>query len=139
MEVVGKAVHQEPGGMTVEFVGDSGDVVSVRIKDNDETSLSRNTVENHAKAIMAQIVSFGPVGVISAGSAGEDEPRPESGEAASPESPAAVSLRSARAAQDTGTLEEQLQEGLEASFPASDPISASVSSISGSGPKTPTV
>jgi len=139
MEVIGKALHQDPDGMTVEFVGEGGDVVSVRIKGNDESNLNRNTAENHAKAMMAQVVSFGPDGVVPQEVAGEEVPRPESGELAPSESPAAASLRSARTAQDTGTLEEQLQEGLEASFPASDPISASVSSISGSGPKMPTI
>ena len=133
MEVIGKAVHQDPAGMTVEFVGDGGDVVSVRIKENEDGNLTRNTAENHAMAMMAQVVSFGPdnVGPIASDVATQVS---ANGTPAFEESPAVASLRSARAAQDTGTLEEQLQEGLESSFPASDPISASVSSISGSGP-----
>lgn len=35
---------------------------------------------------------------------------------------------------DAGTLEEQLDEGLEDSFPASDPISVTSTSISGAAP-----
>ncbi len=45
------------------------------------------------------------------------------------ESPAVVSLRSARAASDTRTMEEQLDEGLESSFPASDPVAVTSSGI----------
>lgn len=45
-----------------------------------------------------------------------------------------VRRRAAGRAEDRPTLEEQLQEGLEDSFPASDPISVTTSLIPG-GPK----
>jgi hypothetical protein len=42
-----------------------------------------------------------------------------------------IRRRTAGRAEDRPTLEEQLQEGLEASFPASDPVSVTTSLISG--------
>lgn len=37
--------------------------------------------------------------------------------------------QTARKEQDTGALEEQLDEGLEDTFPASDPVAATITSI----------
>eukprot|EP01035_Chromulina_nebulosa_P012911 gene12911-17199_t len=128
MEVIGKAVHPEPGGnMTVEFVGEAGDVVSVHIKKTEDDNLNRNNAEDRAKVMLVQVVNFGPDEVTPADQASE-APAGEANVEAQSEpgvSPAVASLRSARAAQDTGTLEDHLQEGLESSFPASDPVSAS--------------
>ncbi|MFB9949459.1 hypothetical protein ACFFP0_11405 [Rhizobium puerariae] len=45
--------------------------------------------------------------------------------------------RSARAKHETSELEEQLNEGLEDTFPASDPVSATVTSIPAGTPKPP--
>jgi hypothetical protein len=42
-----------------------------------------------------------------------------------------IRRRTAGRAEDRRTLEEQLQEGLEDSFPASDPVSVTTSLISG--------
>jgi hypothetical protein len=139
MELIGKAVHQEPGGsMTVEFVGDGGDVVAVHIAKTEDDNLNRNNAEDRAKVMLVQVVNFGPDEVTATNDVVETwgETANLSLDTPSNESPAALSLRSARAAQDTGTLEEHLQEGLESSFPASDPVSASASTISGGGPTT---
>lgn len=38
MEIVGKQVHEEKSGGTVELVGEGGDVVSVHMK-SDETAI----------------------------------------------------------------------------------------------------
>lgn len=43
--------------------------------------------------------------------------------------------RTAGRAEDKGTLEEQLQEGLEDTFPASDPVSVVTTAIPGSTKK----
>jgi len=131
MEIIGKAVHQEPGGnMTVEFVAQGGDVVSVHIRKTDDDNLNRLNAEERAKVMLGEVAGLETI--VEMAEALPDGNR----EASSGESPAVTSLRSARSAQDTGTLEEHLQEGLEASFPGSDPVSASFSSISGSGPTT---
>lgn len=142
MEVIDKQVHDEKSAVTVEFVGEGGDVVSVHLKKDEDGNLNRLNAEEKAKAIMVQIATFEIDGEA-------DVSHPTSGNAASVDdpsttaaskdevdagtgdilSPAVVSLRSARAAQDTGTLEEHLDEGLESSFPASDPVSATVSTI----------
>jgi hypothetical protein len=140
MEVIGKAVHQEPGGsMTVEFVGDGGDVVSVHIANSEDHNLNRNNAEDIAKVMLVQVASFGPDEVTAKDDIGTTSQESSAfvSNAEANESPAAISLRSARAAQDTGTLEDHLQEGLESSFPASDPVSASASTISGGGPTKP--
>jgi hypothetical protein len=127
MEVVGKVVHQDPGGLlTVEFVSDGGDVVSVEMRKREENDLTRANAEDWARGVLAEIVN--------ADLSAMGSPKDIGPEIGSSESPAAVSLRSARAAKDTGTLEEQLDEGLESSFPASDPISAATSTIPGGGP-----
>lgn len=44
-------------------------------------------------------------------------------------SPAVASLKKEQATQSATSAEEQLQKGLEDSFPASDPVSATSSSI----------
>ncbi|MDW5317951.1 hypothetical protein [Rhizobium sp. PL01] len=125
MEVIGTQVHPQPsfGLMTVEFVGEGGDVISVQMHQSESDGLNRFNAIKKAKAMMLQVASF-------------DQPEEEqsddgsrSGDNSDGEPPAVISLRSARAAGDTGTLEEQLDEGLEASFPASDPVSVTVSTI----------
>ena len=45
--------------------------------------------------------------------------------------------RSARERHEASELEEQLDEGLEDTFPASDPVSATVTSIPSGTPKPP--
>lgn len=123
MEIIGTQVHPQPatGMMTVEFVGEGGDVISVQMHDDGNQNLNRLNAIEKAKAIMLQVASL----TSSDNVTGEGTSVP----VAQGESPAVVSLRSAREAQDSGTLEENLDEGLESSFPASDPVSATVSSI----------
>lgn len=125
MEVIGTQVHPQAssGFMTVEFVGEDGDVISVQMHRGENDGLNRLNAIEKAKAMMLQV----------ANSKQPDDNAAEDGTghdgAADGESPAVISLRSARAAHDTGTLEEQLDEGLESSFPASDPVSVTVSTI----------
>ncbi|WP_428426455.1 hypothetical protein [Pararhizobium sp.] len=125
MEVIGTQVHPQPssGLMTVEFVGEGGDVISVQMHQTESDGLNRLNAITRAKAMMLQVATFDqPDEEEAADSSGSDND-------STGESPAVVSLRSARAAGDTGTLEEQLDEGLESSFPASDPVSVTVSTI----------
>jgi hypothetical protein len=133
MEVIGKQIHEEERGVTVEFVGEGGDVVSVHMKKDDDGNLNRLNAEQKAKAVMVQIATFN-TDADGASAEADEEPSSfgpaHSGDAGETGvSSAVVSLRSARAAQDTGTLEETLDEGLKSSFPASDPVSATVSTI----------
>ncbi|MCV9966008.1 hypothetical protein OIU34_29490 [Pararhizobium sp. BT-229] len=121
MQVIGTQVHPQPssGIVTVEFIGEGGDVISVQMHKSRDDDLTRLNAIQKAKAMMLQVATQ-----VSDGSA-HDAPR----ENPSGESPAVLSLKSARAAHDKITLEEELEEGLEGTFPASDPVSATVSSI----------
>lgn len=121
MQVIGTQVHPQPssGIVTVEFVGEGGDVISVQMHKSRDDDLTRLNAIQKAKAMMLQVATQ-----VSDDSA-HDAPR----ENPSGESPAVLSLKSARAAHDKTTLEEELEEGLEGTFPASDPVSATVSSI----------
>lgn len=123
MEIIGTQVHPQPsaGLMTVEFVGEGGDVISVQMHQTESDGLNRINAIARAKAMMLQVATFDQPGD------GEDDST--LGNDSTGVSPAVMSLRSARAAGDTGTLEEQLDEGLESSFPASDPVSVTSSSI----------
>ncbi|WP_426128183.1 hypothetical protein [Pararhizobium sp. PWRC1-1] len=125
MEVIGTQVHPQPssGLMTVEFVGEGGDVISVQMHQTESDGLNRLNAIARAKAMMLQVASFDQPD----GGEADDSGRVSSGSTG--ESPAVISLRSARTAGDSGTLEEQLDEGLESSFPASDPVSVTVSTI----------
>lgn len=126
MEILEKAVHQDAGKTTVEFVADGGDVVSVEIGQSDGGAERTDAVDK-AKEMLFDVIATDIEGVSSANAKDSDaEPSQE-------ESPAVVSLRSEQAAKGTKTSEEQLDEGLEASFPASDPVSATISTIPGGG------
>ncbi len=66
MEVTGKQVHEEKSHVTVEFIGEGGDVVSVQLKKDEDGNLNRLNAEEKAKAVMVQIATFD--------ADGEDEP-----------------------------------------------------------------
>ncbi|WP_189637105.1 MULTISPECIES: hypothetical protein [unclassified Rhizobium] len=111
MQVVGTQVIPEKGGklgFTIEFVGDGGEIVSVQLRNDEKQSLnSRNAIER-AQAVMAEMATADTDGA----SADRLKARP-----------------SARAAGDQTAMDEQLDEGLEGTFPASDPVSVTGSSI----------
>ncbi len=113
MQVVGVQIHPEMGGkagFTVEFIGDAGEVVSVLLRNGQDSNLNRLNAVDVAKGVLLEVATF--EGDLQTGN--ED---------------AVNCLRSARATGDTATMEEELDEGLEASFPASDPVSITVSTI----------
>lgn len=118
MQVVGTQVTPIGGGkagFTVEFVGDGGEIVSVQLKNDAERSLNRQNAIEKAKELMSQIAS-------SKALEGETSSKAPEGET--------MSVRlSARASHDRLTLEEQLDEGLEDTFPASDPVSVTGTTI----------
>jgi hypothetical protein len=121
MDNVESQVIPERGGkqgFTVEFVSPAGDIISVFMPNSDESDLNRLNAETRARQLMADIVGMDASQLRDV----TDIP--------------ASQRRSARQAGDTGELEDQLQEGLEGSFPASDPVSATSSTVSGSGPKS---
>lgn len=120
MHVVGMQVVAEQGGKlgyTVEFVGDGGDVVSVLVKNDREQSINRLNAVPHAQRLLEEVARQEL-----------DLERFENAGIASPGDSLAAE-RSARSKGDLETMEEQLDKGLEDTFPASDPVSITQSSI----------
>jgi len=133
MEVVEKAVHDDARVLTVEFVGEGGDVVSVRMTRHEDDGVTKLNAEDLAKGMMADVIAADIEAVLNAAPSSLTDPTVTTAEG---ESPAAVSLREEREARKDGWLDDQLDEGLASTFPASDPVSVSNTTIPGSGPST---
>ena len=107
MQIIGTQVHEEMGGKqgyTVEFVGDGGEVVSVQLRPGASSDLNRMNAVEKAKVLLLHAANYEGEEGGSQDAMNED--------------------LSARRAHDQAELEEQLEEGLEDTFPASDPVSA---------------
>lgn len=118
MQIVGTQVHEEMGGKLgyiVEFVGDGGEVVSVQMRGADD--ITRGNALEKARALLADAAKYD----------GDGETKLKFRRHDSRES-----VETARVSGDKAELEEQLDEGLEDSFPASDPVSVTHSSTAGS-------
>jgi hypothetical protein len=119
MQVVGmQVVPEQMGktGFTVEFVCDDGSVASILVKNDREQSVNRLNAVEKAQAMMGELASQSlDVDTLSSERAAPGD--------------AVTAQKSARSAGDHDTLEEQLDQGLEDSFPASDPVSISQSTI----------
>lgn len=116
-------VHPEMGGklgFTVEFVGNAGEVISVQLRQDADNMLNRlNAVEKARELLMeASALEAGDSGSYEAQSNGNfDNERGH--------------RRSARALGDLEAMEEQLDAGLYDSFPASDPVSITITTVTG--------
>ncbi|MFN7008868.1 MAG: hypothetical protein ACK4PN_02450 [Allorhizobium sp.] len=124
MQIVGTQVHEDMGGVpgyTVEFVGDGGEVVSVRMKQSQSGDLNRDNVLDKARVLLLQIGSF------KGGDQGDSADDASEGK----EDATSEAVLSARRAQDEAELDSQVDEGLVDTFPASDPVSATYSSTPG--------
>ncbi|MEY9559448.1 hypothetical protein [Sinorhizobium fredii] len=125
MQFVGIQVFPERGGkagFTVEFVGATGEVVSVLCPQNAEGTLNRINAVGRAKEILAAAMEA------------DGELLGIAGTRRSPSIPEGA-LPNARQAHDQQAMEEQLEEGLEDTFPASDPVSITSSAIPRSTPR----
>ena len=61
MQVIGTQVIPEQGGalgFAVEFVGEGGEVVSVRLRNDEALTLNRISAVDKAKAIMVQLAAL---------------------------------------------------------------------------------
>lgn len=119
MQFVGIQIHPERGGKagyTVEFVGADGEIVTVLCPQNAEGTLNRLNAVARAKEILA------------AAAQAEEAPPGITATRRSASVPEGA-LASARQAHDQHAMEEQLEEGLEDTFPASDPVSITSSTI----------
>jgi len=124
MQIIDTQIHEDMGGVpgfTVEFVGDGGEVVSVRMKQGQSGELSRDNALEKARALLVQVGSFD-------GNTAKGHERASSQDGDETVSDAVLS---ARRAQDESELESQVDEGLIDTFPASDPVSATYSSTAG--------
>lgn len=118
-------VHPEFGGklgFTVEFVGKSGEVISVQLRQDDNQMLNRlNAVEKARELLMeAASVEDLPDHAASYDAQSNGDFDQQSGH-----------RRSARALGDVEAMEEQLDAGLYDSFPASDPVSITITTVTG--------
>jgi hypothetical protein len=110
MQLVGTQVipaYGGKGGFTVEFVGDGGEVVSVEIRSERGQRLNRLNAVEKAQEVMSR---------FAAAHVDDDGDNTSA-------------LRNARSTGDEDVMEEQLDEGLEGTFPASDPVSITSSAI----------
>ncbi|APG88202.1 hypothetical protein SAMCCGM7_pC1007 (plasmid) [Sinorhizobium americanum CCGM7] len=116
MHVVGTQVIPEQGGragFTVEFVGEGGEIVSVSLRNDASRTLNRMNAVERAKEVMMELANTATE-ILENGEGHADQTNMR---------------RSARHNKDTDEMERQLDEGLEDSFPASDPVSVTVSTI----------
>jgi hypothetical protein len=117
-------VHPEMGGklgFTVEFVGNAGEVISVQLRQDAKNMLNRlNAVEKARELLVEAAAIEGQDGasLYEAQSNGNLDEHPRH-------------RRSARALGDLEAMEEQLDAGLYDSFPASDPVSITVTTVTG--------
>jgi hypothetical protein len=113
-------------GHSVEFRLEGGDSVTVTVGSANGTPADTADAVARAREMLVQLTAFemsegGSVNRYDALSNGNFD---EGSKGLEP-------LPSARTTHDQGVLEEELEEGLEDSFPASDPVSATVTSIPG--------
>lgn len=118
-------VHPEMGGklgFTVEFVGNAGEVISVQLRQDGENMLNRLNAVEKARELLVEASALeagnGNVSDYEAQSNGNFDQQ-------------TGHRRSARARRDLEAMEEQLDAGLYDSFPASDPVSITITTVSG--------
>lgn len=116
MQIIGTEViegQDTKGGFVVEFLGDGGEKVSVHMAQSENGSLNRDNALQKAQVLLVQASRFGATA-----ESGSDE-----------QSEAVESLRQEQQeTADNPNSNSALQEGLEDTFPASDPVSASYTS-----------
>ncbi|MCM2476298.1 hypothetical protein HGO38_22805 [Rhizobium sp. CG5] len=111
MQLLGTQVHAEQGGkrgFTVEFVGDGGEVISVQLRATEGGDLNRQNALEKARDLMREVCDGDMTNAV------DLEAHP-----------------SARQSRDEEEMESQLDEGLQDSFPASDPVSVTSSTTVG--------
>ncbi|MDO1584244.1 hypothetical protein [Rhizobium oryzicola] len=126
MTIVGTQVIAEGSGQsgyTVEFVSEQGDVVSVSLRGQDG-AVNRNNAVAKAKVFLEDLVRAGtlPDELVD----GENQ----DGRAAT-----MASRHPAAGRGEPQSQEDMLNEGLEDTFPASDPVSSTITSIPGKAPE----
>lgn len=122
MQIISTEVTEANGateGFLVEFLGDGGESVSVRLAQSESGGLSRDNALAKAQVVLLQASRFG---------LSEDAGDDASSDKSEP-SDAVESLRQEQENRERGG--SALQEGLEDTYPASDPVSATYTSTAG--------
>lgn len=122
MQIISTEVTEANGsteGFLVEFLGDGGESVSVRLAQSESGDLSRDNALAKAQVVLLQASRFG---------LSEDGGDDASSDKSEP-SDAVESLRQEQESRERGG--SALQEGLEDTYPASDPVSATYTSTAG--------
>jgi hypothetical protein len=117
-------VHPEMGGklgFTVEFVGNAGEVISVQLRQDAENMLNRLNAVEKARELLVEAAAMEGQGGVSEYEAQSNGSFDEQ----------VGHRRSARALGDLEAMEEQLDAGLYDSFPASDPVSITITTVTG--------
>ena len=128
MQSIETLVHAELGGklgVTVEFVGNAGEIISVQLRQNSDNMLNRINAVEKARELLIEAAA------IEGGLDYASEYEAQSNGNFDHLADGPTGLRSARATGDLAMMEEQLDEGLHESFPASDPVSITISTVSG--------
>lgn len=118
-------VHPEMGGklgFTVEFVGNAGEVISVQLRQDAEQMLNRLNAVEKARELLIEAAA------IEGGLDGASQYDAQSNGSFDEQ---VGHRRSARALGDAEAMEEQLDAGLYDSFPASDPVSITITTVTG--------
>lgn len=118
MNIVGTQVIAEGSGnagYTVEFIAKGGDVISVSLRSG-AADVNRGNAVAKAKEYLAHLVNNNELPDEMIGDENDDNHA------------ATMVSDTTPTRQD---MEDQLDEGLEESFPASDPVSATITSIPG--------
>ncbi|UJW74986.1 hypothetical protein [Rhizobium sp. SL42] len=121
MQIIETQVREGNGvkaGFTVDFIGDGNERISVEMAQSGNNALTRENAVQKARVILLQAGSFNPTEKGGEGKQDSDAP--------SEASEAVKSLNQER--KDDNRSGSALQEGLEDSFPASDPVSATYTS-----------
>jgi hypothetical protein len=122
MQIVATKVHEPTDidpSFTVEFEGDGGERVSVVMAQSASGSLTRDNALGKAQVILLQASSFGSV------QEGRPDARDDLAPGAEPSAAVESLIQEQEQRDDRGS---DLQEGLEDTFPASDPVSTTYTS-----------
>lgn len=124
MQIIGTEIIESPEpkhGFIVEFLGDGGEKVSVHMAQTESGGLTRDNALEKAQVLLLQAGRFGMT---------DKEETVDGGEASGEEASDAVeSLRQEQQEKSMQRGGSALQEGLEDTYPASDPVSATYTSI----------
>ncbi|MGF0536443.1 hypothetical protein ACQQ2Q_00515 [Agrobacterium sp. ES01] len=115
MQIIGTQVHEQrggKGGYIVEFVGEGGDVISVQLRQGKTGALNRQNALDKARIALLHAAQYKRSDDVN------DEAEAEA-------------IRSARGSNDNNDTEDRLEEGLEDTFPASDPVSITQTTTAG--------